>query len=276
MAIADRAPEVAGRFYPASATQLTQSLAACFAEAEAAVEPAPDQVAALVAPHAGYPYSGPTAAHAYQRVRGKRPERVILLGRSHYHAFEGGIIDRHSAWQTPLGRAPLDEAFIETHLQRPGLLRGSEAHFEEHTLEVQLPFIQQVLGDAPIVPILFGCNPDAWHMALGEYLASVLSQEDLVIASTDMSHFHPQEEAERLDRASLDILMRQDMQELCAAAPAGACSMCGATAVVVAMAYALKRQATQWQLLDYRTSGARSGIYDRVVGYAAVSMERAA
>ncbi len=267
----DRYPGVAGKFYPDAPIELSQIISSCLQES--GVTPAPEQVAAIVTPHAGYLYSGPTAGYAYNRVKGKQPERVVLLGRSHYYFFDGCQIDDHESWITPLGRLAVDSDFIQDKMQYPNVTITCNAHNEDHTLEVQIPFLQQVLGNVPIVPILFGCDPGDWHIEFGKFLASVLNPDDLLVASTDLSHFYPQEEANEIDQVSLQYVLNKDYHRLCDANAQGDCSMCGATAVVVAMAYALQRQADQWYLLHYETSGDRSRQYDRVVGYGAVSME---
>jgi hypothetical protein len=149
-------------------------------------------------------------------------------------------------------------------------------HQHEHTLEVQLPFLQAFVGDAPIVPILFGSDPEAWHFRLGEQLAESCDDSDLVVASTDLSHFLSQEKAEKIDGHSLQSLLNQDYRLLAQELAEETCSMCGGTAVAVAMAFALARGAREWQILHYSTSAATSGDYRRVVGYGAVSMETAA
>lgn len=232
-----------------------------------------DTVAGLVAPHAGFVYSGATAGHAFARIRGAKPRRVVLLGCSHHFRFDGASVYLGAGFATPLGVTPVDaelanaiEAFAGTGDDGP--------HFPEHSLEALLPFLQAAVGDRPIVPVLFGGPAASWHEAFGRRLATLLDVDDLVLCSTDLSHFLNEEAANRLDRKSLDVLMSKDAERYREAIAAGDCAMCGAAAVTAAMATALARGADDWRLLDYRTSAAASGDRSRVVGYGAISMER--
>ncbi len=265
-----RHPVVAGMFYEAGPQALRESVMRYLEEAD--LEPDPDRVAAIIAPHAGYLYSGATAGHAFARVRGKQPGRVLLLGRSHRLPFEGTALPTEDCFETPLGGLPVDQAFLRK-LGEDGRADIASAHRDEHCLEVLLPFVQVVLGEIPIVPILFGSDPGEEHVQLGKYLASMLDPGDLVIASTDLSHYLPEERANAMDQATLACVLRRDCREVIRECEQGLSSMCGATAVVCAMACALERGATDWRLLDYRTSARASGDYQRVVGYGALSME---
>ncbi|MCP4645936.1 MAG: AmmeMemoRadiSam system protein B [bacterium] len=266
-----RKPAVAGQFYPREAGRLRET-AEQYLEASN-VAPAPDRVVAVVAPHAGYVYSGPTAGYAYARIKGKSCNRVILLGCSHRYFIETASVFCQGAFDTPLGTFPIDEAFA-TELAGKLDSKTSEPHMLEHSLEVQLPFISVAIGTVPIVPVLFGGQPGDWHVGVGEALAELADDTDLVIASTDLSHYLSEEEANAVDRRSLDDVLAQDVGRFAKDIGSGASSMCGAAAVAAAMTLAKARGATEWNLLDYRTSAHASGDYDRVVGYGAVTMER--
>ncbi len=268
--MATRKAAVAGQFYPAGPDVLRRDVEG-YIEASG-VEPAPERVAAIVAPHAGYVYSGPTAGYVFARVRGKRPTRVVVLGRSHRHYFEGASIYDEGAYETPLGPLPVDEPMAKELAQGEDS-KSSAPHEMEHSLEVQMPFLQVILGNVTIVPILFGSDPTEWHIAFGERLAELLDEDDLVLASTDLSHFLTEEQANAIDKMSLDCVLAKDCEALARGLEQETYSMCGGTAVVAAMAFANKRGASDWQLWDYRTSGKASGDYQRVVGYGAVSME---
>jgi AmmeMemoRadiSam system protein B len=124
--------------------------------------------------------------------------------------------------------------------------------------------------------VLFGSDPAPWHAAAGEWLAKNLSPDDLVVISTDLSHYMNERDANRIDKHSLDRVLSKDLRALASENESGECALCGATAVVAGMAYALAAGANDWTLLDYRTSAAASGDYERVVGYGAISMERPA
>lgn len=264
---------VAGMFYPADAGALRREVDQCLKAAQ--VSPAGEQVRALVVPHAGYMYSGATAGFSYARARGKCPTRVVLLGRSHRYHFEGPSVFTQGVFETPVADFPIDETFA-AELAGTGASDSEEAHYAEHSLEVQLPFVHAVFGTVPIVPVLFGSDADDTHITFGRRLAAMLDSSDLVVASTDLSHYYPQEAANRLDKATLDAVLEQDCETMCRGFREDRYAMCGAPAVVATMACALARAAAAWRLLDYRTSADASGDYHRVVGYGAISMETAA
>lgn len=266
-----RRPAVAGQFYPAPPGRLRQTIESLLSEVD--VDPAPDRVCALLVPHAGYPYSGPTAAHAFARVRGKQPARVVLLGRSHHFQFEGISVYTRGAFETPLGTLPIDEEFATEVAEHLGNV-GMRPHVPEHGLEVELPFLQVTLGTPRIVPILFGADSCPWHVEAGRTLGSLMAPTDLLIISTDLSHFLNESTANALDQDTLNTILSQDCAAVAAGERTGTCSMCGTPAVVAGMACALTRGARDWRLLDYRTSAQASGDTERVVGYGAISMER--
>ena len=266
-----RRPAVAGQFYPADPSVLERTVAEYLDTAE--VEPMPERVIAIVAPHAGYMYSGATAGHAFARVRGMKPGRVVLLGCSHRYAIDTASVFSGEAFDTPLGRFPVDVEFASALSER---LDSSyeDAHSVEHALEVMLPFLKVAVGIVPIVPVLLGSPCTDWHARVGEYLADMLDPGDLTVVSTDLSHYLSEEEANVIDRRSLDAVLSKDWRAFNKGIAKKSYSMCGASAVAASMAFAEKADADTWRLLDYRTSGAASGDYSRVVGYAAMSMER--
>ena len=261
---------VAGQFYPQQPEVLKKDVLG-YMDASGVVA-SPAQVAAVVVPHAGYIYSGPTAGFAYARIRGAKPKRVVLLGRSHRHAFRGASIWPKGGYESPLGILPVDANMAAILAEEFGGAH-EEAHLAEHTLEVQAPFVQTAIGTVPIVPVLFGDEPGEWHVTFGRRLAEYLEHGDLVIASTDLSHYLTEAEAGAIDRESTEAILERDPMKLAQGLAAGTCSMCGGAAVVAAMAYANARCATDWHLLDHRTSARASGDTSHVVGYAAISME---
>lgn len=266
-----RKPAVAGQFYPASPGQLRTAVEDYIERS--GVEPAPARVTCIIAPHAGYIYSGPSAGYAYARIAGGHIKRVILLGCSHSHDIQQASIVTEGTFETPLGPFPIDEGLAET-LADSVAANSREPHLPEHALEVQLPFLSVAVGQVPIVPILFGRRFTPWHRRFAETLAESITEGDLVLVSTDLSHYRPETEARQQDQASLDAVLTQNVDELVAGAEAGRYAMCGMTAVATSMPFSLKRGATDWSVLDYRTSAETSQDYNRVVGYAAVSMER--
>lgn len=270
--MSNRAPAVAGQFYPAAPDQLRKAVARYLEEAD--TPPAPDRVLAIVAPHAGYPYSGPTAGFAFRRIQGMAPRRVVLLGPSHHFRFRGVSLFTGDSFASPLGLVPVDRKLM-ADLAATFAHTCPEAHIPEHALEVELPFLQSVLDPGfSIVPVLFGGYPEGEHYALAEWLAERLDPGDLIVASTDLSHFLAEPEANRVDRRTLDAVMAGDPQALAVGLRDGSHSLCGGTAVVVALAAAnlLNAQSrTEW---DYRTSAWASGDPSRVVGYGGLTFER--
>lgn len=261
---------VAGQFYPAQPEVLKKDVQGYLDGSGVVANPA--QVAAIVVPHAGYVYSGPTAGFAYARIRGAKPRRVVLLGRSHRYAFQGASIWMTGGYETPLGVLPVDAGMAAMLAEEFGGA-PAEAHEVEHTLEVQAPFVQVAVGTVPIVPVLFGDEAGEWHVEFGKRLAQFLGDGDLVIASTDLSHYLTEAEASAIDRESVGTVLEQDPMRLARGLAGGTCSMCGGAAVVAAMAYAGARCANDWRLLDHRTSAHATGDTGHVVGYAAISME---
>lgn len=268
-----RAPAVAGSFYPREPEALLEMVDGYLQEA--AVEAAPERVACLIVPHAGFIYSGPCAAYAYACVAGDYVKRVVLLGCSHRYPFDGVSIVTAGAFDTPLGPFPIAEDLASRIAERTPT-HSTEPHGPEHSLEVQLPFISATLGHVPIVPVLFGGQFSESHRRFSEVLAEELEEGDLVITSTDLSHYLTEKEAQRQDSKSLDLLLAREVDEFVEGMSDGRVSMCGATAVAAAMVYSAQRGTGAWTLLDQRTSAPVSGDYSRVVGYAAVSMEKSA
>ena len=268
-----RRPAVAGQFYPGEPDELRETVDT-YLDASG-VQSASERVVTVISPHAGYIYSGPTAGYAYARVRGKKPKRVVLLGCSHRYAIDTASVYAEGAFATPIGTFPIDGPFAR-ELAAVTQSVSDIPHAPEHALEVQLPFLARAVGLVPIVPVLFGASASAWHAKMGEEIARMLDPGDFVIASTDLSHYLSEQEANAIDRQSIDAVLTRDWRVYARGIREQSCSMCGAAAVTAAMACAAALRASAWALLDYRTSAAASGDYRRVVGYAAISMERAA
>ncbi len=266
-----RKPAVAGQFYPATPDKLRADVQG-YIEGSG-VKPAPARVACLVVPRAGYVYSGPTAGYAYARASGAHVQRAVLLGCSHSHDIPQAAIVTEGVFDSPLGSFPIDEDLAGTLAQHVEA-NDIDPHRSEHSLEVQLPFIRIALGEVPIVPILLGRRFTKWHHAFAETLAETVTDSDLVIVSTDLSHYRSEEEANQQDHASIEAVLAHDVDALVAGTESGRYAMCGATAVATSISFCLKRGVTDWTMLDYRTSAAASKDYARVVGYAALSMER--
>ena len=254
-----RQPAVAGVFYSADPHQLAQDLQHMLAEAQ------PHQLVpkALIVPHAGYIYSGAIAATGYATLRpiAARIRRVVLLGPSHRVAVRGLALPGADAFDTPLGRITLDAEAARAIAGLPQVAVSAEAHALEHSLEVQLPFLQSVLGDFTLLPLAVG-------MATPEEVAEVLErlwggEETLIVISSDLSHFLPYAIARRVDRETVQTILRLGE-------PVDHEQACGGTPINGLVAAARHHRLTP-HLLDLRNSGDTAGSQDRVVGYASIA-----
>lgn len=264
-------PNVAGLFYPADPEELQNFLVSALKQGTPAP---PDSLpVALIVPHAGYIYSGFTAGHAFARVQHCSPGRIVLLGVSHRYRFPGISLYSNPEIRSPIGTSPVDIAFTRT-LQQNFECVSPEAHEAEHALEVQIPFIQHLFKETPVIPVLFGMPPSQFHLDFGKRLAQLLDEKDLVIASTDFSHYLPLPEAEKRDRQALSLIEQGDLPGLIHGLEKDDFSLCGASAVVAALAFSETCGAEHRYILDYSTSGDRTQNYESVVGYGAVSLER--
>jgi AmmeMemoRadiSam system protein B len=257
-----RPAAVAGSFYPDDAAVLAAVVEDFLAEAaEGAPAAAPK---AVIAPHAGYVYSGPVAARAYARLRPagaqSRIRRVVLVGPSHYVAFSGLALPRADAFETPLGRVPVDREAAERALALSGVCLSDAAHADEHALEVQLPFLQRVLGDFRIVPLVAGrARPEAVAAVLDALWGG---DETLVVISSDLSHYHDQATARRLDAATAAAI---EAGEAARIGPEDACGCVGITGLLAAA----PRHDLAIERLALATSADTSGPWHSVVGYGA-------
>jgi AmmeMemoRadiSam system protein B len=190
-----RSPAVAGSFYPENPVELRQAIGSYLVRATASSR----NPRAIVVPHAGYVYSGAVAAAAYKGLEAaaEKPERVVLLGPSHRVPLTGMGFSTADAWATPLGEVPLDHGFIETLLKFPGLEANDEAHAPEHSLEVQLPFLQAVLGNFLLVPLVVGRAESGDVAALLQGIPD--DGKSLIVISTDLSHYLSYEKARETD-----------------------------------------------------------------------------
>jgi hypothetical protein len=255
-----RPAAVAGLFYPADTAALLRTVSALLAAAPAGEEGAK----AIIAPHAGYQYSGPTAAHAYRLLERRRAQihRVILLGPAHRVYLQGMGLPSVDVFTTPLGDVPLDKTGIRQALEMPGTQISDEAHAEEHSLEVHLPFLQAVLDEFEFVPIVVGDCPAPEVQALLEALWG--GDETLVVVSSDLSHFHSWADAREIDA---NTTARIEARE----ATLRGDEACGAHAVNGLM-LAAKAHHLEVRTLDVTNSGDTAGDKHRVVGYGAYAV----
>lgn len=275
-----REPAVAGQFYPANPAELAKLVDSLLAKAP---EPQLPEVAALVAPHAGYMYSAEVAAHAYAALKGRKIARVVVISPSHIDAFPFSAVYDGEAYATPLGRIPVDRAFGAALVKSSKLIQLSERGHRpsmgrvEHALEVQLPFLQRLLGEFRLVPIIMGDQSYEACRALGLALAANIRGPDTVIvASSDLSHYHKYDEAVRLDRRTLRAIEEFDYLSLWRNLQQQVWEACGGGPIVAAMIAAEKLGARQAKVLKYANSGDVTGDKSQVVGYGAVAIYKSA
>lgn len=261
-----RQPAVAGLFYPANPAELSAGVRALL-QAAPAVAAGPRLPKALIVPHAGYAYSGPVAGRAYARLRpfAERITRVVLLGPVHRVPVQGLALPQATAFATPLGDIPLDTETMATLSDLPQVVISEQAHAQEHSLEVHLPFLQTVLGEFCLLPLAVG---DATATQVAEVLARVWGgPETLIVVSSDLSHYLPYSEAQRTDRETVRhiLALRPDLDHHAA---------CGATPVNGLLVFA-GQHPLQAELIDLRNSGDTAGDRSRVVGYTAIALYEA-
>ncbi|MCU7905043.1 MAG: AmmeMemoRadiSam system protein B [Candidatus Thiodiazotropha sp. (ex Epidulcina cf. delphinae)] len=253
-----RQPAVADLFYPADPGRL-QRMVTGYLES---VAPGGEPPKAVIAPHAGYIYSGPIAASAYARLLSVRDliNRVVLLGPSHRVPFDGLAISEADYFRTPLGDIPLDRKALRTVEDLPQVVRLEAAHANEHSLEVQLPFLQLVLGEFELIPLVVG---DTSGKEAAEILAHLWGgAETLVVISSDLSHYHDYLTAQRMDQATSEAIITLHPEAL------GFDDACGRIPVQGLLLEA-KRLGLQGELVDLRNSGDTAGSKNQVVGYGA-------
>jgi len=258
-----RKPAVAGAFYPADPEDLKGMIARFLAEVPEMGSP-PE---AVVAPHAGYIYSGPVAGYAFRslaELAGKEPV-VWLLGPAHYVAFEGVSTGPFAAWNTPLGEIPVATDRVAKLLALgPPFTDVAEPHLPEHSLEVELPFLQVVLGRFRLVPLLFGVTDP---LAVAPAILEAIEPGDVVVVSTDLSHYHPDDAARRIDARTLERALALDPEGVLEAEACGRHPW-------AALTWMARARGWRPSLLAYATSGDTSGDRRRVVGYAALRYDR--
>ena len=267
-----RPAAVAGSWYPANADRLAREVDG-YLEAAAATPPVPELVG-LVAPHAGLMYSGPVAAHAYRQLRDRIVETVVILGPSHFVAFEGVAVYARGGFESPLGVAAIDEGLVRDLLAASPIVHEDRGpHRREHSLEMQLPFVRRVAPRARIVPLLMGHQSEQTARELGEALGRLVKgRAAVLIASTDLSHYENAPTAHRLDATVLEHVRKFDPEGLQAALNSNPRHACGGGPAVAVMRAARALGATDGVVLHYGDSGDVSGDKSSVVGYMAAAL----
>ena len=271
-----RRAAVAGRWYPQSPQALTEAVDGYLAQAHSGVAGDGDlegDLVAIVSPHAGLIYSGPVAAHAYRLLRDRRFDVAVLVGPSHFVGFEGVAIVPSGGFETPFGVARIDAACASAVMAATPIVHElASAHAREHSLEMQLPFLQHLAPDAMIVPLVMGQQTAGTARALGEALATALrGRRALLVASTDLSHYQDAATAARLDAVVIDCVSRFDAEGLQDALNVRPEHACGGGPTVAVMRAARHLGALDAVVLNYADSGDVSGDKSSVVGYMAAA-----
>lgn len=260
-----RKPAVAGQFYPGSKETLRKAVREYLS-----VDAKPKQVMGLAAPHAGYIYSGPTAGKTYARAA--IPKKCIVLAPSHTGVGAKAAIMLEGAWETPLGNIPIDMELAKSLLDNCSLLtEDSLAHVSEHSLEVQLPFLQMLQPELLFVPICLQHIAFESCLAMGKAVAKTIMEsgdEILIVASTDMNHFENQETTLKKDALAIEKVTALDPEGLLKVCSKEAITMCGVIPTAVMLVACKELGATKAELVNHSTSGDILGDYDSVVGYA--------
>ncbi len=262
-----RPPAVANMFYPGNPKVLENEIDNLLTRAP--IIKLNGEITALVCPHAGYMYSGAVAAVGYNLLKGRDYSVVAIISPSHREYFPGVSVFTGKGYETPLGLAPVASELAEALIAQNRLIQSSWAgHHNEHALEVQLPFLQKVLKDAKIIPIVMGDQEIDTCQILGEALATILQETTaLIIASSDLSHYHPYPEAVAIDRRTSDLIAAFDDAALLHALRSGVCEACGGGPIAAAMIATKKEGAKNSRVLRYQNSGDVTGDHSAVVGY---------
>jgi len=274
-------PNVAGAFYPDNPVVLSEMIDKFLRDANP--QPMEESIFALISPHAGYDFSGPVAAYGYKLIKNRNYKTVIIIGPSHYFGFPGVSVYPRGSFRTPLGDIPIDSEFASKLIEvSPDIKFIPQAFQREHSVEVQMPFLQKALTDFKIVPIIMGQVDFGLCQGLANRLASLIGArlDVLVVASTDMYHGYDYEEAQAIDRFTLSVLEEMDPQKLYNKISEGTAQFCGGTGVVVTMLtakglghnklkvlkYANSAQITNRKVKDVWTVGYTSCVIDQVKG----------
>lgn len=261
-----RVPAVAGMFYPAEENELRNEISMLLSGSE--TRAVPGNIRAIIAPHAGYLYSGRTAAYAYKMLEGKKFSTVVVISPSHREYFPGACIFEGSAYRTPLGDIPVNEALREKVLDgAKDIFSGTKGHRLEHALEVQLPFLQMLLEGFTVLPIVIGDQHKSFVYELADRLARSVDDKTLIVASSDMSHFHTKQKAYNLDSVVEERIKAFDYEGLLTDLELRRCEACGGGPIAAVMRTASLLGAKKSMIIDRSDSGDVTGDNSEVVGY---------
>lgn len=264
-----RQPVVAGSFYTANSKALSQ-------EIRSYLNNVPSQIASakpmgLISPHAGYMYSGQVAAYAYKQIEGREYEAVMVIAPSHRAYFPGASVDSKEGYRTPLGVVPVEMGIANQLMGKSPLISHyPQAHTQEHSLEVQLPFLQVIFKEFMLIPIVMGDQDLTTCEKVAQTIAEVIKGHDiLIVASSDLSHFHPDDVAKSLDQKVIDHINTYDPRALAKDLRQHKTEACGGGPIITALLIGELLGANKAKIIKYANSGDVTGDYSGVVGYAA-------
>ncbi len=265
-----RPPSVAGFFYPSDRQELEKTCRDLMEKAREHLASPQERVFGVIAPHAGYQYSGYTAAHGYSLLRKGDYETVVVISPSHREYFEGISVFSGRAYSTPLGEIEVDKDMRDSFLELAGesVIESRAGHKTEHALEVQLPFLQLALGEFRLLPIVMGDQRPDYCRTLGNVLGDLANgKSTLVVASSDLSHYYSYDTANEMDRICADHISRLDPDGLLADLGKGNCEACGGGPIASCLFAATKVGAQRSKVLYHCNSGDTTGDKSGVVGY---------
>ena len=270
-----RTAVVSGQFYPEDPQVLKKTIRQFLAKAKGVSAP---DVRALIVPHAGYDYSGQVAAEAYKLVEGRKFESVVIIAFLHRVFLQGVLVDDAAAYETPLGRVPVDRKLVrEIQMLHPLFRNTIPGRLEEHSLEVQIPFLQETVPGLKIVPIYIGAQNITNATILSDALAGILTgRNTLVVATTDLSHFYSYEVAVAKDKALIATLETGNVEAIYDAYAKEKAEACGMGPVLTSLLLAKKMKWSGPRLVRYANSGDVTGDRNSVVGYAAMAYRETA
>lgn len=262
---------VAGVFYPADPAMLKRQISGYLSAAKK--KDLSGHLMGIVAPHAGYRYSGPTAAYAFKELEGKKYKRVVVIAPSHRMPLAGAALSTRDVYETPLGNIPIDTEMVKRLIAKYAWASDDQRPYGvEHALEVELPFLQSVLKDFKLIPIIVGTHDQKTLDAIAWALDREMPGDDvLIVASTDLSHYKPYDEAVKLDRRTLSVVEKGKPSAFWNAVEKGEALACGAAPTYVLMKMLQSRGGGYVTLLQYLNSGDTAGDRSKVVGYAAIA-----
>ena len=266
-------PSVAGTFYPADKKELKDTIDTFLSKVNRI--PREGNIIALISPHAGYRYSGQVAAYGYKHIQDRDIRKIILIGQSHHEGFKGASVYTNGSFKTPLGNVEIDEKSAKKLLNENADVKFyPEAFAKEHSIEVQLPFLQSMLKDFTIIPILIGSPTRQTFEHLISELTEMMDGQTLMIASTDLSHYHRYSEAVEMDSKLISAIERLSVMNAGELVQTGKSEMCGSIPVIIAMEVAKRHGANLGVLFNYANSGDVTQEKDKVVGYASMGLIR--